>query len=115
MTFPTPYTIGWHTHSEGPVDAHENPTSVYTPELDGPGAERAVIGWGPVSVTVEPNSERVISRRKLYVPSGFASTPRDVADLPDGQWEVDGEIDDESHGFHGWKPGDVVWLKRTQQ
>ena len=113
MSFPARYTIRWYTYSEGVETAHNEPTPVYTPTLDVTGADRKVIGWGPVTQIPEPDEERVVQRRKLYVPSGFTAGPRDVAELPDGRWEVDGYLDDESHGFHGWTPGDVVWLKRT--
>lgn len=117
VTFPTPYTVGWHTHSEGTADAHNNPVSVYTPALNATGTQVAVMGWAPAGspgLSVEPNEARVIHDIDLLVPPGVTGGPKDVVDLPDGQFEVVGWPDDWTKGPFGFQPGKVVKLKRTQ-
>lgn len=117
MTYPTPHTVGWHTHTEGVVDARNNPTTVYTPLLSSPGTAVQVIGWAPTQ-TVEPNEVRVEADLDLFVPAGVSGGPGDVVDLPldksIGVFEVVGWPEDWTHGPDGFQPGKVVKLKRTQ-
>lgn len=113
MTYPTPYTVYWHTFSVGAVDARNNPTTVYTPALDETGSAVAVMGWAPTQ-TAEPNEVRVQADLDLFVPPTVSGGPGDVVDLPDGAFEVVGWPEDWSNGPFGFRPGKVVKLKRTQ-
>lgn len=120
MTFPTPYMVGWHTHSDGAEDAHGNPVTVYTPPLvdvDGDpvdGTPVAVMGWAPTR-TEEPNEARIQADIDLFVPPTVTGGPKDVVDLPEGAFEVVGWPEDWSNGPFGFTPGKVVKLKRTAQ
>lgn len=115
MTFPTPFTVGWHTFSEGAVNDRNTPVAVYTPDLESDGAVRAVMGWAPTQQS-EPNEVRVVSGLDLLVPAGWVSGPRDVADVPgEGRFEQVGHPQDFSRGPFGFAPGKVVKLERVQQ
>lgn len=114
MTFPLRYTVGIHTMSTTGLDAHRNPAKVYTPPLDQPGTPVKVYGWS-TPFTTEPKlagHDRVIVDVELLVPPGFPSAPGSVIDLPVGQFEVIGEIQDYTRGPFGWEPGGVVNLRR---
>lgn len=117
MSHPTPHIVGWHTASDGAVDAHDNPTVVHTPALNVAGTEVAVIGWAPTR-QAETSETRVESDYDLYVKPGTVSRPRDVVDLPLdkslGQFEVVAFDGDWNYGPFGYRPGSVVKLKRTQ-
>ncbi len=112
MTYPTPYTIGWHTHSNSGTDANGNPVSVWTPALNATGTQVRVMGWAPTR-TVEPDEARAQADLDLYVPPSVTGGPKDVVDLPEGAFEVVG-FEDWSKGPFGFAPGKVVKLKRTQ-
>jgi hypothetical protein len=88
---------------------------VYTPPLDEDGTELKVIGIGTGARSSEPDETRIVTQPKLYAPPDCPVKARDVLDLPDGQFEVDGDPDNQCCGFHGWQPGIVVWLKRVQR
>ena len=115
--FPTPHRIGVHRRSDGDEDEHGNPVVVYTPPLDAPGTEAAVIGWAVPSST-EPavaGHERVAVDVLLGVPPGFVLGPHDVVDLPygpAGQYEVVGEVRSAEGNPFGWNPGGEVSLRR---
>lgn len=113
MTFPTPYTVGWHHADPDATDAHGNPTTAYTPPLDEDGTEVAVIGWAPVAMT-ESGTTRVEADLDLFVPPETQSGPNDVVDLPDGPYEVVGWVEDYTKGPFGFTPGMVVKLRRVQ-
>lgn len=114
MTFPANYTVPYHSYSAGTATARNTPTAVYTPPLDQPGTELKVIDIAPVR-GAEPNATRIVDRRKLHAPPDCPLKAQDVVDLPEGRFEVDGDMEDQTRGFHGWNPGVVVWLKRTQK
>lgn len=114
MTFPANFQLGWHQYSAGTATARNTPVAVYTPALDQPGTALMVIDIAPVRST-EPNETRNVDRRKVHAPADCPVRARDVLDLPEGQFEVDGDIEDQTRGFHGWRPGVVIWLKRTQR
>lgn len=113
MTFPTPFTVGWHsaTRTESPLG--EDVIS-YSPPLDQPGTPRDVIGWAPTQAT-EPEVGRVVGMLDLLVPDGFHAGPDDVVDLPDGRFEVVGHPMSYSTGPFGFTPGGVVQLRRVQR
>lgn len=123
MTFPTPYTVGWHTASKG-TDAHNNDTYTHTPSLvDGSGdpvdgTPVKVMGWAPASTT-EPSINQVVYDIDLYCVAGTSSTPADVVDVPVdrsvGRFEVVGHGQDFTHGpFAPGFGGVVVQLRRIQ-
>ena len=120
MSFPARFTVGVHTFSEGAEDSHGIPEKVFTPPLDQPGAPHAVICWAPAGGDGEPKlagHDRVVVDIEMAVPEGFPVGPRDVIDLPEGpqgQFEVIGYPEDANNGFHGWRPGLVVNLKRVE-
>lgn len=45
----------------------------------------------------------------VHFPTGLQPMAAGRVRLPDGTvWEVEGNIEDYNHGFHGWNPGLVV-------
>lgn len=113
MTFPTPFTVGWHAASSGPdEDANGDPVITHTPALDVAGTEVRVMGWAPTAST-ELQIGRVDHDIDLYVPPSVAAGSGDVVDLPEGQFEVVGSPLDWSKGPFGFTPGFVVQLKRV--
>ena len=113
MTFPANISVGWHVYSAGAVDANNEPTVVYTPPLDETGATLKVIDVAPVR-GIEPDEARIVDRLKIHAPPDTGVAARDVIDLTEGQFEVDGAPEDHTRGFHGWNPGVVIWLKRVR-
>jgi hypothetical protein len=115
--FPTPHTIGVHEWSGTGEDAHGNPVDVYTPPLDQPGTQHAVIGW-QVPASDEPivaGHDRVVVDVELGVPPGFTMSPRAVVDLPygpEGRFQVVGEIRTAEGNPFLWNPGGIVNLRR---
>ncbi|WP_280246159.1 hypothetical protein [Nocardia abscessus] len=119
MSFPTPYTVGHHACTPGGPDPHRNPAT-YTPPKNQPGTPVPVIQWG-VPESTEPklagHDRTVIVDVELFVTPEFNPNPGDLIDLPAGpagQFEVVGYPEDANHGFHGWRPGSVVNLRRME-
>lgn len=123
MTFPTPYTVGYHARTNtGPDRFREAPT--YSPPRSSPGTPVGVIQWAAAKSDASGSDgrqqlghDRVEMTVKLYVPPGFAPQPGDLIDLPAapaGQFEVVGYPADYTRGFHGWAPGAVVTLRRVE-
>lgn len=116
MTFPTLWTVGWHTAST--VQGGRGTVTTHTPTLDASGAAVKVYGWSPAR-QAETSETRVESDIDLYVPPTVTSRPGDVVDLPLdkslGQFEVVGYPEDWSYGPFGYQPGSVVKLKRVQR
>lgn len=114
MTFPTPFTVGWHRFSDGTPNARNAKTAVYTPALDAEGEQVAVMGWA-ATVQSEPSEGRVVSELDLYVPPSVAANPRDVVDVPgEGRFGVVAHPEDFTKGPFGFVPGKVVKLRRVQ-
>lgn len=111
MTYPTPYTVGWHTATT--VQTGRGSTTTYSPALTVAGTQVAVIGWAPTR-QAETTETRVESDIDLFVPPGVSSSPGDVVDLSEGQFEVVAYPEDWTKGPFGFTPGKVVKLKRTQ-
>jgi len=109
MTFPTPWTVshevftGW---GEDPDTGNDVPT--WADPVD-----RKVIGWSASYLeTLDGHTSRVESDIDLLIPPTFTVSAQDRFNLPDtGQFDVVA-VEDSNHGFHGWKPGSVVKLKR---
>ncbi|MFG1794135.1 hypothetical protein [Nocardia sp. NPDC049149] len=123
MTFPTPYVVGWHVRdTDGPDRFREAPT--YTPAKSSPGTPVRVIQWAAAKSdssgrdgTQMAGHVRTELTVKLYVPPEFNPAPGDLIDLPAGpagQYEVVGYPEDCNHGFHGWRPGNVINLRRIE-
>lgn len=122
MTFPTPYTVGWHHHSDGDDDGYGETADIYTPPLVDvhgtpvAGAPTQVHGWAPPGArgNAEPDPERVIHDLDLFVPITVESSPKDIVDLPVGRFEVVGWPLDYTHGpFSPGFGGLVVRLKKV--
>lgn len=115
MTFPVLFSVGWHSFSEGAVDARNVKAAVYTPGLDAGGVSRAVITWYSAQ-QVESDEVRVESDLVLLVPPDFgAVSPRDVCDVPgEGRFEVVGYAADWTKSPYGFAPGKAVKLKRVE-
>lgn len=111
--FPVPWTVGWHTYSEDGEDRNGNPIKEWTPSLDSAGTVVAVMGWAPTQ-TSEPEQDHTLDLLDLFVTSGTVSHPGDVVDLPEGQFEVVGGLQDYTKGPFGFAPGGVVKLRRFQ-
>lgn len=123
MSYPTPYTIGWHVRQpDGPDRFREPPT--YIPPKGAAGTPVKVIQWSAaksdaggrdgVQLTGHERTELTV---ELYVLPGFNPVLGDLIDLPSGpagQYEVVGYPEDYNHGFHGWTPGNVVNLRRIE-
>lgn len=106
-------TVGWHTYSDGATTARNTKAAVYTPPLDEDGTEVAAYGWAPTYVS-ESNENRSESDLDLLLPT-LRGAPRDVVDLPTGQYEVVGDPEDFTQGPFGSAFGVVVKLKRVQR
>lgn len=107
--------VGVHTYSAGNRDGYNIPAPSWDPPLNEPGEERDVIGWAPHSSTevsgVEPN--RIVETDvDLLVPPDFQIASEDVVDLPEGQFQVNGDPRDFGYGPYGYNPGMVIGLKR---
>ena len=120
MSFPTPYTVGHHVATVT-GDRFRNAVT-YTPPRDAPGTPVVVIQ------IAAPQSEagtrdgrqlagydRTLIDLELYVLPEFKPDKGDLIDIPEmGQFEVAGYPEDYNHGFHGWRPGSVVPLRRVE-
>lgn len=76
-----------------------------------------VIAFQPSSAeNVNGYSSRVVAEVDMAVPPTLAVTVRDRFALP-GYADADTfevvAIEDANHGFHGWKPGNIVKLKKV--
>lgn len=119
MSYPTPYTVGWHARTNTGADRFRDPPT-YSPPKDQPGTPVQVIQWAAAQSNAPGNQQlghqRVVSDVELFVLPGFAPRPGDLIDLPAGpagQFEVVGDPEDYNHGFHQWQPGNVVQLRRV--
>jgi hypothetical protein len=109
-TFPTPFEVSLLTTSEGPEDAHGNPTIEWVEEL------RDVIGWGPPRGR-EPKTAGVsalVVDLELFVDETWRSKESDLVVVDGEQYEQIGVVEDYNHGPFGWMPGSVVNLSRSK-
>lgn len=115
MTFPTPHTVLWHTADMSGEDAHGNPTTTYTPDLDEDGEATPVIFIAPGGSS-EPNEVRVEHDLEIGLPPDSSKGgPQDVVDVPNvGRFQVVGWPDDYTLGPFGFRPGKIVKLTRVQ-
>lgn len=110
-TYPTPWSVQVRTHSAVARDTHGKPTDVWS----GPGDPQPVYGWGPAGTSEpsEPNRSAVTHDLDLYVPPGFVCAPRDRIDVAALTYEVEGELEDFTHGPFGFAPGGRVRLRKV--
>lgn len=123
MSYPTPYTVGWHVRTNTGPDRYREPAT-YSPPKDQPGTPVPVIQWSAAKSDDSGSDgrqqlgyERVVLSVDLFVPPGFTPKRGDLIDLPAGpvgQFEIVGAVEDYNHGFHGWHPGSVVNLRRVE-
>lgn len=108
MSFPTPYTVTHIPRTGLTEDADGN-----TAESFGTGVAVAVYGWQPH--TVETRSETTM----LETWDVDVLMPKTAVDVED-RMVVDGviyevvDVEDWTNGFHGWRPGIVVGLRKWE-
>lgn len=123
MSFPTPYTVGWHVRTNTGADRFREPPT-YSPPQTSPGTPVQVIQWAAAQSNAAGHDgrqllghQRIVMDVDLFVAPGFTPAPGDLIDLPagpQGQFVVVGYAQDYNHGFHGWTPGNVVQLRRVE-
>lgn len=111
MTFPTPFTVQHYEYIGGPDTLDELGNEVEDWADPKP---VAVQGWQKIAKEkLGPSAQGEIADTAMSVPVTFSPNIRDRIGLPDdGIYEVV-ELDMQSNGFHGWRPGNVVMLKRA--
>lgn len=122
MSFPTPYTVGWHVRTNTGPDRFREPAT-YSPPKDQPGTPVEVIQWSAAKSDDSGSDgrqqighDRTVVDILLSVPPEFVPSPGDLIDLPAapaGQYKVVGYPEEYNHGFHQWRPGNVVQLRRV--
>lgn len=112
--FPT-FTVGWHQYSDGPTDAYNEITPVYTPPLNKPGTPVSIYAVAPRSTAHMPISghDRVVTDKTLYAPPGCPIGTYDYIDLPEGQYMVEGIQEDWGQGPFSWNPGVEYQIRRV--
>ena len=106
-------TVAWHTYADGAATDRGTSTPTWSPALDATGTSVAVYGWAPTSVS-EPDEDRNEMSVDLFLPTATGA-PRDVVDLPIGQFEVVGHPETYAYGPFGSNLGAVVKLRRVQR
>lgn len=118
MPLPLTGTIGLRKRSQGAPDAHGNRVESYAAAIP-----VQVYGWGPRSP--EGTAEQDTGRRDLvpigmtvYAPASVAALvdPVDRIEVPYGGdlFDVDGEVNDWSHGPFMPGAGCVITLRRAE-
>lgn len=111
MTFPTPYTVDHYPWSSSTSDDLGNAVPVWpqTPTVT------AVHGYTiNIVERLGDSSAGEIFDATVSAPASWLVTIRDRVALPDGLlYEVVG-VRLQDGGFHSWKPGSVVLLKRLE-
>lgn len=111
MTFPTPFTVDHYEYLGGPDNLDELGNEVQ--EWAATPKRVAVQGWQAIAKEKLGLSEQgVIADTAMSVPPGWLPGIHDRIGLPDGLYEVI-EFDIQDSGFHGWKPGNIVRLKKA--
>lgn len=109
MTFPTPFTVQRIRRTRNGEDALGQPTYAESTE------SVRVHGWQPTSQEERYVAEftgRTVSDLKLLSPTDdFKSS--DAVIIDGIKYEVDGEPLNHNTGWHGFKPGFTVQLRRV--
>lgn len=110
-TYPTRFTVGVMTYTEGAVDDFGDPEDVWSTP-----AEVPVYGWAPAATgePFEANRDVVTWDLDLYAPSGFTVGPRDRVVVLGVEYEVEGVVESFDFGPFGFTPGCRVRLKRVE-
>lgn len=111
---PTPFTVSLQarTATTGTNKFNNVPHTFAT------ATTHPVYGWAPAG-TGEPFEvarEAVTWDLDLYAPPGFPAGPHDRITLPEGlgTFEVDGKVQDFTHGPFGFRPGVRVRLAKVE-
>jgi len=110
MTFPTPFTVGHAKFTGTGIDNLGNDVETWASPVD-----VAVIGWHASFLeTLAGHTSQVESDIDLMIPPTLTVSVQDRFSLPgyNHLFEVVA-IEDYNHGFHQWKPGSVVKLKKV--
>ncbi len=112
--YPLPYSVGVRAFIEGATDPGGDPIESWSAPVQAP-----VYGWGPAAVgtDIEPfvaNRDLVSWELDLYVPPEFVCGPHDRIVVLGVEYEVEGPVQDYSHGPFGFRPGNRVRLKRAE-
>lgn len=102
----TPHSLEFYFPGEPTVDRFGNER----PGL-GEWALTAVASWW-IERTEEKSDDsvlRTVNVLTIHVPEGFEPPPSGQVRTPDGTvWDVEGNAEDYTHGWHGWNPGLLV-------
>jgi hypothetical protein len=96
--FPTPHTVGVMRYLTGAEDEYGNDVESWAdPE------PVRVHGWGPAG-TEEDNEgrTRVVADLQLMAPAGFTVDPQDRVEVDGVVYEVEGKVEDYTHGPFGF-------------
>lgn len=94
----------------GATDAHGNPIDGWGPPVTQP-----VHGWaGPSGEPSERGRDAITWDLDLYAPAGFVVGPRDHVVLLGETYDVDGDVEDFTHGPYQSRGGLRVSLKRSE-
>jgi hypothetical protein len=106
--YPLAQTVGHVRYHSETEDDHGNPVARYHPERT-----RMVYGYGPRTVSTEPGGTQVIEGLDMFAPL-FAVDHRDRFVVDGRTHVVEGDVSDWTHGPFGFKPGQVIHLKRVE-
>jgi hypothetical protein len=105
--FPTPYTVQHIPVVGFEVDTMDSDTRVF-----GEPVARRVYGWRPRETSnIDGRTERVVTQLDLGMPKTIVSL-LDRFIIDGALFEVIGQRD-ATNGWHCWRPGIVVQLKRV--
>ena len=111
MTFPTPFLVDHYPYLGGPGNVDELGNEIQS--WSATPTKVAVQGWQTIArEKLGPNAQGVIADTAMSVPPGWLPGVHDRIGLPDGIYEVV-EFGVQDSGFHGWRPGNIVRLKKT--
>ena len=112
MTFPTPWLVRQEVFTGTGEDDLGNDVQTWAAPVD-----VKAIAIQPSSVeNINGYTSRVVSDVDVAVPAGTVVSAQDRFTLPDGFGEGVFEVvavEDANYGFHQWKPGIIVKLKRV--
>ena len=111
MTFPTPFVIDHYPYLGDPTKLDELGNEIQTWATTP--TQVAVQGWQTVArEKLGTNAQGEIADTALSAPPEWTPGIHDRVALTDGLYEVVGFSMQDS-GFHGWKPGNVIRLRKV--
>lgn len=110
MSFPTPHTVTQLVFNGIGQDGLGNDVETWAAGI----AVQVIAYQSSRAENVNGYTSRVVADVDMAVPATLVVSVRDRFVLPgeEGAFEVTA-IEDANHGFHGWKPGSVVKLKKV--